>query len=83
MRFPHHLTGLRILEKKDIERIFYEASIYKKDIVEKKSFIKILEGRSVLNLFLENSTRTRTSFDLVEKKLGMNVVNFFCRRIFN
>jgi len=76
MSFPQHLPGLRNLEKKDIERIFDVAKIYKKSIIEKKKIEKILDGRSVLNLFFENSTRTRNSFDLAEKKLGMNVVNF-------
>lgn len=71
-----HLTGLRNLEKKYIDKIFEYAKVFKKTIVEKKNIEKLAEERSVLNLFFENSTRTRTSFDLAEKKLGMNVVNF-------
>ena len=74
--FPEHLLGLRYLDRDDFEEIFTIAKVFKKDIIKKLPFKKILEGRSVINLFLENSTRTRTSFELVEKKLGMNVVNF-------
>lgn len=74
--FPRHLTGLRHLSKENIEEIFRLTAVYKKDIVLKKPLKKILDGRSVVNLFLEDSTRTRVSFELAEKKLGMSTVNF-------
>ncbi|MEO6694705.1 MAG: aspartate carbamoyltransferase catalytic subunit [Ignavibacteria bacterium] len=76
MNFPQHLPGLKDLKKEDIEKIFNVAYIYKTKIIGKIKFDRILEGKSVLNLFFENSTRTRTSFDLAEKKLGMDVINF-------
>ncbi|MDQ3019147.1 MAG: aspartate carbamoyltransferase catalytic subunit [Bacteroidota bacterium] len=76
MSFPNHLLGLRNLEKKDFEEIFAQSEVFKKSIVAKKPLKKYLEGKSVLNLFFEDSTRTRTSFELVEKKLGMHSLNF-------
>ncbi len=74
--FPDHLSGLRDLDKKDIEAIFKSADGFRENITGKKKIERILEGKSVLNLFLEDSTRTRISFELVETKLGMDVVNF-------
>lgn len=74
--FPHHLLGLRHLERADLEEIFRVTEYYKKLIVKKESPERILENKSALNLFFEDSTRTKTSFELVEKKLGMDVVNF-------
>ncbi|MEO8665385.1 MAG: aspartate carbamoyltransferase catalytic subunit [Ignavibacteria bacterium] len=74
--FPEHLLGLKYLSKNDFEEIFREAKIFKKSIIKKLPLEKILDGRSVVNLFFEDSTRTRTSFELVEKKLGMSAVNF-------
>ncbi len=77
LNFPVHLTGIRNLTKQNIEDIFRETSYYKKFIFSKKPFERILDGRSVINLFFEDSTRTRTSFELAEKKLGMDSINFF------
>lgn len=74
--FPEHLLGLRHLEKKNFDEIFRIAGLYKKQIIQKKSPERILNSKSVVNLFFEDSTRTKTSFELVEKKLGMDVVNF-------
>lgn len=76
MSFPNHLTGLRNLDKNDIEEIFKMTDVIKKSIERKSPLQRSLEGKSVLNLFLEDSTRTRTSFELAEKKLGMDVINF-------
>lgn len=74
--FPEHLLGLRYLEKEDFEEIFSLAKVYEENIVKKLPIVKTLKGKSVINLFFEDSTRTRISFELVQKKLGMNVVNF-------
>lgn len=71
-----NLTGLRNLSKEDIDLIFKETSYFKKKIQNKSIVENILENKSVINLFFENSTRTQTSFELAEKMLGMNVVNF-------
>lgn len=76
MNFPNHLIGIKNLKKNDIEEIFKDTDSFVKNIISKKPVEKILMGKSVINLFFEDSTRTRTSFELVEKKLGMDVVNF-------
>lgn len=76
MNFPHHLTGLRNLEIENFKEIFKLAEVYKKKILNKTPFERKLKDKSVINLFFEDSTRTRTSFELAEKKLGMDVVNF-------
>lgn len=76
MNFPYHLTGLRDIEFKYLEEIFELTKYFKKLIVEKKTIKEELRSRSVINLFFENSTRTLTSFELSEKMMGMNTVNF-------
>ena len=77
MSFPKHITGLKDLDKDVIKLILDEASEYKETVSDKSQNVKeILSGRSVINLFFENSTRTRVSFELAEKLLGMKAVNF-------
>ena len=77
MSFPKHITGLKDLDKDVIKLILDEASEYKETVSDKNQNVKeILSGRSVINLFFENSTRTRVSFELAEKLLGMKAVNF-------
>ncbi|HRK00136.1 MAG TPA: aspartate carbamoyltransferase catalytic subunit [Ignavibacteria bacterium] len=76
MNFPEHLIGLRYLSKDNFEEIFDLTDYYLDFIKEKKPFKKLLAGRSVLNLFFEDSTRTRISFELAEKKSGLDTVNF-------
>jgi aspartate carbamoyltransferase catalytic subunit len=71
-----HLLGLKQLTREQIVSIL-DRSLYYRTILDKKGKIKnVLSGKNVLNLFFENSTRTRVSFELSEKMLGMNVVNF-------
>lgn len=74
--FPDHLLGLRHLEKRNFDDIFRLTEKYKKLITNKKAPERKLLSRSVVNLFFEDSTRTKTSFELVEKMLGMDTVNF-------
>ncbi|MDR3449719.1 MAG: aspartate carbamoyltransferase catalytic subunit [Alphaproteobacteria bacterium] len=74
--FPHrHLLDIERLSKADIETILDLASRYaaQNRTAEKKS--ARLHGRSVVNLFFEASTRTRTSFELAAKRLGADVIN--------
>ena len=63
------------LNKKDIECLLDESDKYiefnKKNIKK----LKILEGRTVFNLFFEDSTRTRTSFEVAAKRLGADLIN--------
>ncbi|MFZ1320135.1 MAG: aspartate carbamoyltransferase catalytic subunit [Ignavibacteria bacterium] len=76
MNFPSHLLGLRNLDADQFKNIFSSTDLYLKFIKEKRPLKKDLIGKSVLNLFFENSTRTRISFELAEKKVGLDSVNF-------
>jgi len=70
-----HLVETADLNKKEIEFILDEA---KKFISFNKKRIKknnVLEGRTVFNLFFENSTRTRTSFEVAAKRLSADLIN--------
>jgi len=70
-----HLINSKDLNKKDIECLLDESDKYiefnKQNI--KKS--QILEGRIIFNLFFEDSTRTRTSFEVAAKRLGADLIN--------
>lgn len=76
MNFPKHLTGLKDLNKGVMENIFSLTAEYKKKILARDKSYPDLKNFTVLNLFFENSTRTRVSFELAEKLLNMKVVNF-------
>ena len=70
-----HLVETSDLSKKEIEYILHES---KKYILFNKNKIKklnILEGRTIFNLFFEDSTRTRTSFEVAAKRLGADLIN--------
>ena len=70
-----HLVETADLNKKEIEFILDEA---KKFINFNKKRVKksnLLEGRTVFNLFFEDSTRTRTSFEVAAKRLGADLIN--------
>ncbi|HLI14256.1 MAG TPA: aspartate carbamoyltransferase catalytic subunit [Alphaproteobacteria bacterium] len=76
LRFPHrHLLGIRGLSAAEITLLLDLAESYvdQNRQADKKS--AILRGRTVINLFFENSTRTRTSFELAGKRLGGDVIN--------
>ncbi len=70
------LTGIAELEREHIELILDLADRYLafNRRIRKKS--DLLDGLAVINLFLENSTRTRVSFEIAAKRLGADVVNF-------
>ncbi len=75
-RFRHrHLLGIEGLSPDEISLILDIADNYVEQnrAAEKKS--SLLRGRTVINLFFENSTRTRTSFELAAKRLGGDVIN--------
>ncbi len=74
--FPHrHLLGIEGLSASDITHILDEAEafILLNRSADKKS--NLLRGLTLINLFFENSTRTRTSFELAGKRLGADVIN--------
>lgn len=72
-----HLLGIQHLIKADIELIF-KTAVQFKEILERPVLRKVptLRGVTIANLFFENSTRTRISFELAEKRLSADVVNF-------
>lgn len=71
-----HLLGIKELQKQDIETIFKTADNFKQVLQRPIKKVPALRDTTVANIFFENSTRTRTSFELAEKRLGADVVNF-------
>lgn len=71
-----HLTGIRDLTRADIELIFQTADSFKQVINRPIKKVPSLRDITIANLFFENSTRTRLSFELAEKRLSADVVNF-------
>lgn len=71
-----HLTGIKDLTKEDIELIFKTADSFKDVINRPIKKVPSLRDITIANLFFENSTRTRLSFELAEKRLSADVVNF-------
>lgn len=71
-----HLLGIKYLTKEDIELIFQTADHFKEVINRPIKKVPSLRDITIANLFFENSTRTRLSFELAEKRLSADVVNF-------
>ena len=71
-----HLLGIKYLNKDDISLIFKTADNFKKIINQPIKKVPSLRDITVANLFFENSTRTRLSFELAEKRLSADIVNF-------
>ena len=71
-----HLIGIKDLERNDIELIFKTADSFKQVINRPIKKVPSLRDITIANLFFENSTRTRLSFELAEKRLSADVVNF-------
>jgi aspartate carbamoyltransferase catalytic subunit len=71
-----HLVGIKELSKEDIELIFQTADNFKSVINRPIKKVPSLRDITIANLFFENSTRTRLSFELAEKRLSADVVNF-------
>jgi len=70
------LLSIRDLDRAGIERILAEAAVFQKDGPRITRKYPTLRGKTVVNLFYEASTRTRTSFELAAKRLSADVVNF-------
>ncbi len=76
LRFPHrHLLGIEGLTAEEITFLLDLAESYVEQNRQADKKSAILRGRTVINLFFENSTRTRTSFELAGKRLGGDVIN--------
>ena len=71
-----HLTTLENLPRETITRLLDSAESLRDACAHGTRKLDILTGRTVLNLFFEPSTRTRTSFELAARRLGADVVNF-------
>jgi aspartate carbamoyltransferase catalytic subunit len=71
-----HLLGIKNLTKEDVELIFTTADTFKEVINRPIKKVPSLRDVTIANLFFENSTRTRLSFELAERRLSADVVNF-------
>lgn len=72
----NHLLGIKYLTKEDIELIFETADQFKEVINRPIKKVPSLRDITIANLFFENSTRTKLSFELAEKRLSADVINF-------
>ncbi len=71
-----HLLGLQGVPKEDIQLILDTASTFREILERPIKRVPTLQGKTIVNLFYENSTRTRISFELAEKRLSADSVNF-------
>lgn len=74
-----HLLGLEDLSAEEITLLLDLANRFRNDVLDSpdnKRKIPLLVGKAIVNLFFENSTRTRTSFGLAGRRLGADVVDF-------
>ena len=71
-----HLLGINDLTKSDIDLIFKTADSFKEVINRPIKKVPTLRDITIANLFFENSTRTKLSFELAEKRLSADIVNF-------
>ena len=70
------LLGIKYLSRDDINLIFETADNFKEILRRKIKKVPTLKGITVANLFFENSTRTKLSFELAEKRLSADIINF-------
>lgn len=71
-----HLLGIKYLQPEDIQTLFETADNFKEVLSRPIKKVPSLRDITIANLFFENSTRTRISFELAEKRLSADVVNF-------
>ncbi len=75
--FHHrHLLGIEDLTREDLLLILDNAVGFKDVVTRTIKKVPTLRGKTVVNLFFENSTRTRTSFELAARRLSADVINF-------
>ncbi len=72
----HHLLGIEPLDRGQIEMILDTAESFKEISTRSIKKVPTLRGRTVINLFFEPSTRTRSSFEIAEKRLSADSLNF-------
>jgi aspartate carbamoyltransferase catalytic subunit len=71
-----HLLGLRGVPLEDIQQILDTAASFREVLERPIKKVPTLQGKTIVNLFFESSTRTRISFDLAERRLSADVVQF-------
>src|SRR5699024_11198856 len=71
-----HLLGIKYITTEDIELILQTADNFKEIINRPIKRVPTLRDITIANLFFENSTRTKISFELAEKRLSADVLNF-------
>ena len=71
-----NLLGIKHINKADIDLIFKTADHFKEVINRSIKKVPSLRDITIANLFFENSTRTKLSFELAEKRLSADVINF-------
>ncbi|MCW8848353.1 MAG: aspartate carbamoyltransferase, partial [Melioribacteraceae bacterium] len=71
-----HLLGLKDVSKNDIQLILDTATTFREVLDRPIKKVPTLKGTTIVNLFYENSTRTRLSFELAEKRLSADTLNF-------
>ena len=71
-----HLLGIKDLQRSDIESILTTAKQFKEVLQRPIKKVPSLRDTTIVNLFYENSTRTRISFELAEKRLSADTINF-------
>ena len=71
-----HLLGIKDLTREDISLILSTATQFKEVLQRSVKKVPSLRDVTIVNLFYENSTRTRISFELAEKRLGADTINF-------
>src|ERR1041385_357748 len=71
-----NLLGLDGMSKEDIQLILDTAISFREVLDRPIKKVPTLQGKTIVNLFFESSTRTRTSFELAERRLSADVLNF-------
>jgi aspartate carbamoyltransferase catalytic subunit len=72
----NHLLGIKYLKKQDIDLIFETADHFKEVINRPIKKVPSLRDITIANIFFENSTRTKLSFELAQKRLSADVISF-------
>jgi len=71
-----HLLGLQGISREDIQLILDTANTFREILERPIKKVPTLQGKTIVNLFYESSTRTRISFELAEKRLSADAINF-------
>ena len=72
----NNLLGIKYIKRQDIDLIFDTADHFKEVLNRPIKKVPSLRDITIANLFFENSTRTKLSFELAEKRLSADVINF-------